>query len=88
MAFSVLPIIDLQTGQVQFTVQDRCYTRYISDPAHLERLITRSSRRPVFDPAAGELVVFVASAGQPDGRSLAFRLAKFPGIISLAKLRG
>ena len=88
MAFSVLPIIDLQTGQVQFTARGRWYTRYISDPVHLERLITRSSRRPVFDPEAGELVVFVASAGQPDGRSLAFRLAKFPGIISLAKLRG
>lgn len=88
MAFSVLPIIDLQTGQVQFTVQGRWHTRYIADPAHLERLVSRSARRPVFDPRAGELVVFVAAAGQPDGRRCAFRLAKFPGTIALARVRG
>ncbi len=78
MAFSVLPIIDLQTGQVQFTVQGRWHTRYIADPAHLERLVSRSSRRPVFDPRAGELVVFVAAAGQPDGRRSLLGLPNSP----------
>ncbi len=88
MAFSVLPIIDLQTGQVQLKVQGRWYTRYISDPAQLERLITRSAHRPVFDLDTGELIILVASAGLPAGKPVAFRLAKFPASLALAKVRG
>lgn len=88
MAYSVLPIIDLQTGQVQFKVQGRWYTRYVSHPEQLERLVTRAARRPVFDPAHSELIVFVAAAGLPQGRQQAFSLAKFPRHHRLTKLGG
>ncbi|WP_313812019.1 hypothetical protein [Glutamicibacter sp.] len=88
MAYSVLPIIDLQTGQVQFKVQGRWYTRYVDRPAQLERLVARAARRPVFDPANGELIVFIAAAGIPAGRQSAFSLAKFPTERTLAKLGG
>lgn len=88
MAYSVLPIIDLQTGQVQFRVQGRWYTRYVDYPQELARQVERSARRPVFTPASGQLLVFIAAAGHPAGRQLAFSLAKFPGRRSLAKLGG
>ncbi|WP_159614072.1 hypothetical protein [Glutamicibacter sp. JC586] len=86
MAFSVLPIIDRQTGQVQFKAQDRWHVLYVCDPARLEQLITRSSSRPTFEPTTSQLVLHIASIGHPEGRSVAFSLAKFPSLTPLTKM--
>ncbi len=86
MAYSVLPIIDRQTGQVQFKVQGQWHIRYVCDPARLELLIARSARRPIFELATSQLVLSIASSGQPEGQSIAFSLAKFPSLRPLSKL--
>lgn len=87
MSFSVLPIIDRQTGQVQFKSQGQWHIRYVCDPANLERLITRSARRPMYDPATSQLILQVAATGEPTGRSIAFSLAKFPSLTPLTKIK-
>lgn len=86
MAYSILPIIDRQTGQVQFKVQGRWCTRYVAEPARLEQLIARCARRPDYEPEAGQLVLVIPSIGEPAGKRIAFSLAKFPGTSALAKM--
>ncbi|PJJ42882.1 hypothetical protein ATK23_0039 [Glutamicibacter mysorens] len=86
MAIPILPIIDRQTGQVQFTAEGRWCTRYVAHPLQLERLIARCSRRPAFDPDTSELLLVVPAAGNPAGRRYAFSLAKFPSPGALAKV--
>ncbi|WP_334122767.1 hypothetical protein [Glutamicibacter sp.] len=86
MAYSVLPIVDRQTGQVQFKFQGQWLIRYVDDPGQLEHLLARCARRPLFNPDSSELVLGVATAGQSQGRSIAFSLAKFPSLRPLTKL--
>lgn len=86
MAHSVLPIIDRQTGQVQFSVQGQWHIRYVQDPARLELLIARSAHRPIYESITSQLVLRVASRGLPDGQRIAFSLAKFPSLTPLTKL--
>lgn len=86
MAYSVLPIVDRRTGQVQFKVQGHWHICYVGDPIQLEQLLARCARRPVFDPETSELLLGVAAAGEPQGRNVAFSLAKFPTPHPLTKI--
>jgi len=86
MAYSVLPIVDRQTGQVQFKVQGHWHIRYVCDPQRLELLLARCARRPIFNPETSELVLGVATTGQAQGRSIAFSLAKFPSLEPVTKM--
>lgn len=86
MAYSVLPIVDRQTGQVQFTVHGQWHICYVSDPLRLEFLLARCARRPIFIPEACELRLSVAAAGRPQGRTVAFSLAKFPTLEPATKI--
>lgn len=88
MAFSVFPIIDRQTGQVQFRAEGRWHTSYVSRPAQLEALISRATRRPQYDPRTQELIVHIAAPHKPAGERFTFRLAKFPDLRVPTKLKG
>ncbi|PRB76569.1 hypothetical protein CQ012_06030 [Arthrobacter sp. MYb214] len=88
MAYPILPVIDRQTGQVQFKAEGRWRTRYVADPLRLERLIARCARRPTYDPATSELQLVLPVSGNPAGKRIAFSLAKFPSAGALTKLGG
>ncbi|PQZ97372.1 hypothetical protein CQ010_11310 [Arthrobacter sp. MYb211] len=88
MALNVLPIIDLQTGQVQFPLRGVWVSYYVTDPHLLTRLLARTVGPPSFDSQREELSVFVAVRGQNAGTAHVFSLAKFPVLESLTKLGG
>lgn len=87
MAINVLPIIDLQTGQVQFPLHGDWVYYFVANPQQLAKVLTRTVRTPSFDPAREELSVYVAKNGYNYGVAQVFSLAKFPGLVSLTKLR-
>ncbi|WP_404289324.1 hypothetical protein [Glutamicibacter arilaitensis] len=88
MALNVLPIIDLQTGHVQFPFHGIWVSYYVINPRFLARLLASSVGPPSFDSQRNELSVFVATRGQSAGTAHVFSLAKFPVLESLTKLGG
>jgi hypothetical protein len=86
MSVNVLPIIDLQTGQVQFPLQGVWVSYFVTDPRRLAESLTRTVRTPSFDVSREELSVFIAYTGHNNGIARVFSLAKFPALTSLTKL--
>lgn len=83
---SVFPIIDVQTGQVQFRSRGSWATFYVVNPQQLLQALAHSARTVLFDPQTQDLLIFVASRGKLAGEPRAFSLAKFPQGASLTKL--
>lgn len=77
-AVPVLPLIDLHSGEVQFTLHGAWQVLHTSEPQRLLRLLTRAAGPARFDPAHGRLLVFLPRRGTSGGRPVAFSLAKFP----------
>lgn len=86
MTYPILPIIDRQTGQVQFKAEGHWHIRYVADPLRLELLLARCARRPIFDPETSNLLLVVPAIADPAGKKFAFSLAKFPSNGALTKL--
>ena len=77
-AVPVLPLIDLHSGEVQFTLHGAWQVLHTSEPQRLLRLLTRAAGPARFDPAHGRLLVFLPRRGTSGGRPGGFSLAKFP----------
>ncbi|GAA2970657.1 hypothetical protein ACX5K5_02815 [Glutamicibacter bergerei] len=86
MSINVLPIIDLQTGQVQFPLHGLWVSYFVTNPRRLAESLTRTVRTPSFDVSREELSVFIAVTGHNHGIPHVFSLAKFPAFTSLTKL--
>lgn len=86
MAVNVLPIIDLQTGRLQFPLDGVWTSFFVADPRRLSQLLARTVRTPSFDVTREELWVYIAQRGQYRGVAQVFSLAKFPAASSLTKL--
>lgn len=86
MSINVLPIIDLQTGHVQFPLHGVWVSYFVASPRRLAESLTRTVRTPSFDESREELSVFIADTGHNRGIPRVFSLAKFPALASLTKL--
>ena len=88
MLISVFPLLDLTTGQVQFTVDGNWHIFYTDQPQELQRALTRVVAKPQYDQCTHTLCVRNPVTGSSQGRLLVFSLAKFPAAEPLTKLRG
>lgn len=84
----VLPIIDLNTGQVQFTMQGQWAEFYTDRPQELLRLLSRSTDTTYFTADSCELWIATGKQRVTNGERIAFSLAKFHEPSTLITLGG
>lgn len=84
----VLPILDLNTGQLQFSLSGQWVEFYTRQPEVLFRTLARSTTAPTFDPDTAELVLRTPAQHQPDGARVTFQLEKFLEPSLVTRLEG
>ena len=84
----VLPIVDLNTGRLQFRLHGQWVVYYTDRPRELLRVLARSTAPASFAPETNRLVLTVAGRRTSHGSRVAFSLAKFPDPFALTTLDG
>ena len=85
MSVPVLPIVDLQTGQVQFRTGGNWQVRYVPEPRKLSALLGKCARHPEFDAEHDQLMLPLPARGRR-GIPTALSLAKFPCALPAVKI--